>query len=77
MAQLVEHLTLDFGSGQDPRVVGWDPPLGSILGIETIEILFLLVPLPLPLARAPTLSLFLSKKKKIKKNHVVDLSYII
>ena len=25
VAQWVEYLTLDFGSGHDPRVMGWNP----------------------------------------------------
>ena len=34
MAQLVEHPTLDFGSGHDPRVTGLSPTLGSALNME-------------------------------------------
>ena len=34
MAQLVEHPTLDFGSGCDPRVKGLSPMLGSTLSVE-------------------------------------------
>ena len=34
MAQLVEHLTLDFGSGHDPRVMGSSPMSGSMLSVE-------------------------------------------
>ena len=34
MAQLVEHLTLDFVSGHDPRVVGSSPVSGSVLSVE-------------------------------------------
>ena len=34
MAQLIEHPTLDFGSGHDLRVVRLSPVLGSALGIE-------------------------------------------
>ena len=30
----IEHLTLDFGSGHDPTVVGSSPESGSALGIE-------------------------------------------
>ena len=33
-AQSVEHLTLDFGSGHDLRVVRLSPVLGSALGME-------------------------------------------
>ena len=34
VAQLVEHLALDFGSGHDPRVVGSSPTSGSILYVK-------------------------------------------
>ena len=34
VAQSVEHLTLDLGSGHDPRVVGSSPTLGSTLTVE-------------------------------------------
>ena len=34
VAQLVEHLTLDFGLGHDPRVVGLSLTLGSALSVE-------------------------------------------
>ena len=33
MAQLVEHLTLDFDSGHDLRVMRWSSALGSMLGV--------------------------------------------
>ena len=32
--QLVKHLTLDFSSGHDPRVVRWSPASGSMLGMR-------------------------------------------
>ena len=35
VAQLVEFLTLDFGSGHDPGFVGPSPVLGSALSVET------------------------------------------
>ena len=35
VAQLVEHLIPDFGSGHDPRVVGWSSSLGSRLDMES------------------------------------------
>lgn len=47
VAQLVKHLTLDFGSGHDLRVVGSRPVSGSLLSGSLLEILFL--PLPLRL----------------------------
>ena len=34
VAQSVECLTLDFGSGHDPRVLGSSPVSGSLLGAE-------------------------------------------
>ena len=34
MAQSVEYLTLDFGSGHDLRVVRSSPASGSALGME-------------------------------------------
>ena len=34
VAQLVECLAIDFGSGHDPRVVGSSPVLGSALNVE-------------------------------------------
>ena len=37
MAQLVEHLTLHFGSGHDPRVMGSSPRSGSVLIMETVR----------------------------------------
>ena len=32
---LVEHLTLDFGSGRDVRVLGPSPTLGPVLSEES------------------------------------------
>ena len=34
VAQLIEHLILDFGSGHDPRVVGLSLTSGSVLSVE-------------------------------------------
>ena len=34
VAQLVKHLTLEYGSGHDPRVVGLSPASGNTLGME-------------------------------------------
>ena len=34
VAQLVEHLTLDLGSGHDPRVMGSSLELSSMLSME-------------------------------------------
>ena len=35
-AQSVEHPTLDFGSGHDPRVVGLSPASGSALSVDLL-----------------------------------------
>ena len=34
VALSVKDLTLDFGSGHDPRVVGSSPAMGSVLSVE-------------------------------------------
>ena len=44
VAQLVEHPTLDFSSGHDPRVVGSSPALGSAWSL--LQILSPSAPLP-------------------------------
>ena len=64
VAQSVEHLTLDFDSGHDRRVMGWSPKLGSALSMETAWDSFSL-PLPHmhPLPLSLSLSLFQIKKK--------------
>ena len=36
MAQLVEHLTLGFGSGHDLRVMELNPTWGSVLSGESV-----------------------------------------
>ena len=35
VAQSVEHPTLDFGSGHDPRVMRSSPTLGSVLSVKS------------------------------------------
>ena len=59
MAQLVKHLTLDFGSGLDPKVhMGSTPESGSVLIARSLlEILSLALTLPLPCSQALSLSL--------------------
>ena len=47
-SSVVKHLTLDLCSGHDLRVVGWNPVLGSMLGMELLKILSLLLYLPVP-----------------------------
>ena len=62
MAHSVEHLTLDFGSGHDPRDMGSNPTSGSVLSRESASNSLsppLRLPLPL-LTRARALSLSLS-----------------
>ena len=67
VAQSFKCLTLDFGSGHDPRVVGSSPALGSALSMEPASD-SLCLPLPISM-------LTLSRKKKLKKKnfHVVIL----
>ena len=62
VAQSVEHPTLDFDSGHDPRVMGSSPALGPVLSMEPAwdSLSLSLCPLP-PLV----LTLSLSKKKMI------------
>ena len=49
VAHLVKHLTLDFGSGHDLRVVRPSPTSGSARGMELLKILSLFLSLsPLP-----------------------------
>jgi len=59
VVQLVKHLTLDFGSGHDLRVVRSSPALGSVLAVgpawDSLS------------APPPLLSLSLSFAKKIFK----------
>ena len=63
MAQLVEHLTLDFGSGHYLRVVRSSPELGSVLSVEPAwDSLSLSLSLPLPTTYMFSLSLSLSQK---------------
>ena len=59
VAQSVEHLTYDFGSGHDLRVVGWNPVSSFTLSREPAED-SLMIPLPF----SPTLSLSKTKQKK-------------
>ena len=65
MAQSVEHLTLDFGSGHDPRVVGSSP-----CSVQSLLNVFCLSPTA-PLPHLHTLSLFLSLSPD-KNESVVD-----
>ena len=56
MVHLVEHLTLDFASGQDPKFVGSSPTLGSALTVRNL----------LGILSAPLLlSLSLSEEERI------------
>ena len=54
MAQSVEGLTLDFGAGHDPRVVGLSLALGPALSVGSA---YDSLSLSLPLLPAHTLSL--------------------
>ena len=62
VAQLIECLTLDFGSGHDPRVIRSSPASGSVLSVEPAWDSFS----PSP-SLCPTCSLQL-KNNKIKNN---------
>ena len=72
-AQSVKHLTLDFGSGHEPRVVGWSPMSDSAWS-------------PLDLCPSPVCththalahSLFLNKKKRPSQSQLVMcLTFVI
>ena len=60
MTQSVEHPTLDFASGHDPRVVGSSPMPGTVLSVG-LEILYPSSSVPFP--HSLFLSLSLSKTK--------------
>ena len=59
---MAEHPTLDFGSGDDPRVMGSSPASGSPRAWNLLRILSLSLPLPLPRSRMHALSLSLKIK---------------
>ena len=67
MAQLVEGLTLDFGSSHDLRVVRSSPTWGSILAWSLLGILSAFPLTPPPYILSLSLSLSLKKKGKDKK----------
>ena len=69
MAQSVDHLnlTLDFGLGHDPRVMGLSPVSGSELSMEPAKDSLFLSSVPLPCSRSLSLSL---RKKKNHQNKV-------
>ena len=68
MAQSVEHPTLDFGSGQDPRVVGSDSVSGSVLSVKPAwDFLSVCPSVLLPLS---PLMCSLSKINRLKTKHV-------
>ena len=66
MAQSVERLTLDFGSGHDLMIHGFEPPSGSVLTLHRLLGILSLSPslsVPLPPACARSLSLKINFKK--------------
>lgn len=66
MAQLVKCLTLDVGLGHGLRVVGLDPTLGSVLGVDPAW--FSLSPSPsAPTLLMHSLSLEINEENKEKK----------
>ena len=88
MAQSVEYLTLDFSSGHDPRFVGSNHELGSVLTVQSrLGILSLSLSLslsfclPLPLSPAHPLSLSQIKDNveitsKLRQNNCETKFYI-
>ena len=56
MAQSVEHLNLDFGSGPDLTLCEIEPHVGSVLTEQNL-LGILSLPLSLPLHSSPALSL--------------------
>ena len=65
MAQSVDHATLDFNSGHDPRVVGSSPTSGLMLGMEFAQDS---LSTPSPLVLTCSLSLSQKMKNKYKKD---------
>ena len=59
VAQVVDHLTLDFGPGPDFRVVEWSPSSGCMLSMETLS-LSLFISLSLSHCLSPLLARSLS-----------------
>ena len=69
VAQLDERLTLDFGSGYDPRVVGSSPTSDSVMSVKPAsDSLFLPLPLSLTCILSLSLSLSLSQNEKQQTN---------
>ena len=68
VAQLFKCPTLDFSSGRDLRVLRSSPVWGSELGMEAAQNSLSPFPSVLPLLACMLfLSLYLKKKKKLKK----------
>ena len=75
MVQLVEHLTLDFSSGHDPRVMESSPASASTLNAEPAsDILPPSLSLSPPLPTCVHTSLKINLKKTLKKNIQVETS---
>jgi len=64
VAQLVDHLTLGFGSVLDLGVLGLSPASGSVLSRSLLEIFLSLSPAPPAHALSLSLSLSLSQINK-------------
>ena len=71
MAQSVEHLTLDFSSGHDPRVMGLSPKTGSVLSVEPAwdSLSFLLFPSPSQIKKQ-------NKQTKTQNTHTYKMDYV-
>lgn len=60
VAQALEHLTIDFGSGHNLTGPVVEPRVG--LARSLVETLSLLLPIPFPSSHSRALSLFLTNK---------------
>ena len=69
LAQSVKHLTLDFGSGHDLRIVGLSPMSSAML--TSVGSLLL----PLSLCPPPTCSHFLSQINKLLKINEISKDF--
>ena len=70
MAPSVEHLTLDFGSGHHPRVMGLSPTSDSTLSLLKVLSLPLSAHPPCSYGLSLSLSFFLKKKKYPWNQHL-------
>ena len=78
MAQSLEQLNLDFGSGHDLKVPGFKSTWGSVLTVQSLEpasdSVCLSPSLSLPLPCLCSVSLSLSKINKHKKKEYISIA---